>query len=71
MRSGFGLAVPARAKMIEASSERPDPAMDDSRRKYYRLTSFGRAVLQSELTTLADIVAVARQKDLIGDTKSL
>ena len=59
------------AKMIEESSERPDPAMDDSRRKYYRLTSFGRAVLQSELTTLADIVALARRKDLIGDSKSL
>ncbi len=59
------------ANMIEASSDRPDPAMDDSRRKYYRLTPFGRSILQSELRTLADIVALAREKDLIGDPESL
>lgn len=56
--------------MIEESDQRPDPKLDDSRRKYYRLTQYGRAVLQSELTTLADIVAVARSKDLISDSKS-
>ncbi len=58
------------AKMIEESSDRPDPARDDSRRKYYRLTPLGRAVLQSELSILTDIVALARRKDLIGDSKS-
>ena len=56
--------------MIEESDQRPDPELDDSRRKYYRLTQYGRDVLASELSTLADIVAVARSKDLIGDTKS-
>lgn len=56
--------------MIEESDQRPDPDMDDARRKYYRLTDFGRAVLSSELATWADIVAAARSKDLISDTPS-
>ncbi len=56
--------------MIEESDQRPDPDLDDSRRKYYRLTEYGKDVLASELATLADIVAVARSKDLISDTKS-
>ena len=64
--------------MIEESDQRPDPDLDDSRRKYYRLTEYGKdggvpqpvRVLASELATLADIVAVARSKDLISDTKS-
>src|SRR5579885_3073479 len=32
------------AGMIEESDERPDPELDDERRRYYRLTSFGRQV---------------------------
>ena len=30
--------------LIEESDERPDPAMDDQRRRYYRITDFGRRV---------------------------
>ena len=32
------------AGLIEESGERPDPALDDERRRYYRLTDFGRRV---------------------------
>src|ERR671932_1479007 len=28
--------------LIEESDERPDPEMDDQRRRYYRITDFGR-----------------------------
>src|ERR1041384_3600648 len=31
--------------IIEESEERPDPEMDDTRRRYYRLTKFGSRVL--------------------------
>src|SRR5690349_10237473 len=36
------------AGMIEESDERPDPELDDERRRYYRLTGFGRRVAQAE-----------------------
>src|SRR5438105_5251525 len=32
-------------EVIEESEERPDPEMDDTRRRYYRLTKFGGRVL--------------------------
>lgn len=53
------------AELIEESEERPDPAMDDQRRRYYRLTSFGHRVLRAEAERLALQVAVARQKRLL------
>ena len=34
--------------VIAESAERPDPALDDERRRYYRLTEFGRAVARAE-----------------------
>jgi DNA-binding PadR family transcriptional regulator len=48
------------AKLIEESGERPDPAMDDERRRYYRLTDFGRQVLQAEVHRYAGLVKAAR-----------
>ncbi len=62
----FTLAKLLEAGMIEESAHRPDPAMDDSRRKYYRLTDFGREFLSAEATKLADIVEIARGMDLIS-----
>jgi len=38
---------------------------DDERRRYYRLTSFGRPVLSLEVSRLASVVAIARRKQLI------
>ncbi len=38
---------------------------DDERRRYYRVTPFGRRVLSLELARLAAIVAVARRKQLL------
>jgi DNA-binding PadR family transcriptional regulator len=36
------------SELIEELSERPDPAHDDERRRYYRLTPLGRRVAESE-----------------------
>jgi DNA-binding PadR family transcriptional regulator len=48
--------------LIEESAERPDPALDDERRRYYRLTVRGRAVAEAEAERLAETLAQARAK---------
>ena len=53
------------ADMIAESAERPDPAWDDERRRYYRLTAFGYRVATSEADRLAGLVEQARSKDLL------
>lgn len=45
--------------LIEESDERPDPELDDKRRRYYRLTGAGRAVAATEVRRLASLVASA------------
>ena len=54
------------AKLIEESDERPDPQLDDERRRYYRLTAVGEEVARAEARRYAGIVALARGKKLIG-----
>jgi DNA-binding PadR family transcriptional regulator len=54
------------ASLIEEASARKRPA-DDERRRYYRMTSFGRRVLELELERLSQVVRVARQKQLVRD----
>jgi DNA-binding PadR family transcriptional regulator len=46
--------------LIEESEDRPDPEMDDQRRRYYRLTSSGRAVAEGEVRRLDSIVRATR-----------
>lgn len=48
--------------LIEETDERPDPALDDERRRYYRLTSFGHRVAIAEAERLSQALAVARTK---------
>jgi DNA-binding PadR family transcriptional regulator len=48
------------AKLIEESDERPDPKLDDARRRYYRLTPFGRRVLSAEVLRYSKMVKTAR-----------
>jgi DNA-binding PadR family transcriptional regulator len=45
--------------LLEESGERPDPALDDSRRRYYRLTPAGRVVASAEVQRLKALVAAA------------
>jgi DNA-binding PadR family transcriptional regulator len=47
--------------LIEEADERPDPHLDDERRRYYRITSLGRKVARAEaarMRELADMAAV-------------
>jgi DNA-binding PadR family transcriptional regulator len=59
------------AHLIEESDERPDPHLDDERRRYYRLTGVGEEVVKAEARRYAGIVAIARGKKLIGNTAML
>jgi DNA-binding PadR family transcriptional regulator len=53
-------------ELIEELDERPDPAMDDERRRYYRLSGFGRRVAVAEAERLAVLVKAARTKKLLS-----
>lgn len=44
--------------------ERPSPANDDERRRYYRLTPFGRSVAKAEAARLAELLRQARSHGL-------
>lgn len=51
--------------LIAETDERPDPALDDERRRYYRLTTRGRRVAAAEIERLESIVDMARAKKLV------
>ncbi len=55
--------------LIEESDERPDPKLDDERRRYYRLTEFGQRVAEAEAERLAGLVDAARAKMLLRHLK--
>ncbi len=46
-------------ELIEESDERPDPSLDDERRRYYRITPFGRRVAGAETERLSRLVSQA------------
>lgn len=50
------------AGLIKESAERPAPELDDARRRYYRLTALGRAVLDLECDRLQELVHAVRVK---------
>jgi hypothetical protein len=50
--------------LIEESDERPDPELDDERRRYYRITPFGTAVARAEMARLSQLVRLARARGL-------
>lgn len=52
--------------LIEESAERPDPELDDERRRYYRLTDFGRRAAVCEAKRLEQMVAAARGKKFLS-----
>ena len=52
--------------LIEELAERPDPAHDDERRRYYRLTRLGRAVATAEAKRLERLLADARATGLLA-----
>jgi len=48
--------------LVEESDERPDPALDDERRRYYRMTTLGRSVVRAEARRLNSAVTAAKAK---------
>jgi DNA-binding PadR family transcriptional regulator len=50
------------AELIEESDERPAPELDDARRRYYRLTTLGKRVLDAECDRLQELVRAIRVK---------
>ena len=56
--------------LIEELDERPDPELDDERRRYYRLTDFGFRVATAEAQRLEQMVRSARAKKLLPRAKA-
>ena len=52
--------------LIEELEERPDPDLDDERRRYYRLTDLGRRIAVAEAERLQRLVKNARAKKLLS-----
>ena len=50
------------SRLLEEADDRPDPDLDDERRRYYRETPLGRAVLEAETARMATLVGAARAK---------
>ena len=53
------------AGLIEESERRPVAELDDERRRYYKLTAFGRRVVVAEAERLDGLVAAARARKLL------
>ena len=52
-------------RLIAELKDRPAPALDDERRRYYRITPFGRAVAKAEARRLSQMLTLARAKGLL------
>lgn len=70
VRLGAGTLYTSIKRMVDAgliaeSDNRPDPALDDQRRRYYRLTDLGHRVAVAEAQRLAQLVDVARARRLL------
>lgn len=58
-----------KANLIEESDQRPDPELDDERRRYYRLTDLGHRVLAAEAQRLSVLINVAQAKRILGSAE--
>ena len=71
---GPGTLYGAIKRMLEAgligeAKDRPDPMLDDQRRRYYRLTPAGHAAAAAEAARLEGLVSQARAKQLLPDPR--
>lgn len=69
LRLGAGTLYRSIHRMLEQgviveSGRRPARALDDERRRYYRLTPFGTAVARAETRRLTQLVRLARARGL-------
>jgi len=51
--------------LIKETNERPDPELDDERRRYYGLTDVGRRVLTAEAARIARATAIIKRKHIL------
>lgn len=51
--------------LIAEAGDRPDPTLDDERRRYYRTTDRGNNMLAAELQRYGDVVSIARRRRLM------
>jgi DNA-binding PadR family transcriptional regulator len=71
MRLGTGTLYTAISRLleqglIEEPDERPAADEDDERRRYYRLTAYGRDVANAEARRLSALVKMARTRGITG-----
>jgi len=45
--------------LIEETEDRPDPHLDDERRRYYKITMLGRKVMRDEAARLSEMARLA------------
>ena len=50
--------------LIEETNERPDPSLDDSRRRYYRLTARGISTLNAEMDRMSSLVTLGHKRGM-------
>lgn len=50
--------------LIEELDERPDPTLDDERRRYYKLSPAGRKMLLAELERFNTVLEVAKKSKI-------
>ena len=55
-----------RDDLIEKSDERPAPETDDERRRYYRITPFGREVAEREARRIERLADMVRGKQFLS-----
>lgn len=72
LRIGAGTLYRSIHRMLEQglvveSNRRPARALDDERRRYYRITPFGTAVARAEMRRLTQLVRLARARGLTPD----
>ena len=58
------------AELIEPSDTRPVAELDDSRRRYYRLTNLGRRVLAGECARLEDLIRAVQARRGVRERKA-
>jgi DNA-binding PadR family transcriptional regulator len=51
--------------LIVEVHERPAPELDDERRRYYRITKFGKSVAREEANRLTELVRLARASGFV------
>jgi DNA-binding PadR family transcriptional regulator len=72
IRMSAGTLYRSIARMVEqgllAETTRRKSLLDDERRRYYRITPFGRAVARAEMRRLTELVRLARASGLTPET---